>query len=754
MLLLFSIALFLSAALLFAVQPMFGRMVLPLLGGSPSVWNTVMVFYQATLLAGYGCAHALGRRGPRWWIAHLLLMVAALALLPLRLGPGQIPPGDGNPVVWLLWTMTITVGLPFLLLSMTAPLLQRWFAHTGHAHARDPYFLYTASNVGSMLGLLAYPFVIEPRLTLAEQSRLWAIGYAALIALIGVCALATRRRMTASDAANARPEADAPALVERVDWRRRVRWLALAFAPSSLMLGVTTHLSMDLVAMPLLWIIPLAIYLSTFILAFAKRTLIPAGLASRLLVFAVLGVLLVLVSRATEPLWLVLGLHLAALFAAGVVCHGSLAHNRPSVLHLTEFYVWVAAGGALGGAFNALLAPLLFRSVAEYPFVLVLVCMLAPAWSPGASSRRGTPGQLARQDSDGSTVLAARPTITVRRDVTIALIFIAIVAAVVFGGRALGHDWRRIDFVLLLAILCFPLFAFRRRPVRFGLALGGVMLMSSFVGSTEQRTLYAERSFFGIHRVQTIQTSEGKMHQLVHGTTVHGMQWAEPNRCDEPLSYHHRRGPAGQVFATLGHAPRTRNVGVVGLGAGALSAYAEPGQTWTYFEIDPAVVRIASNSTWFCYLDRSKVVPHIVLGDARLRLEADTVRFDLLAVDAYTSDAIPVHLLTREAFQLYFDRLAPHGVLVVHLSNRYFDLEPVVGRIAREAGLVHRINSESGLSQHERVRGHVASYWAVIAREERDLGALIEDTRWKELRDAESKSSWTDGYSSLVSVLR
>ena len=650
--------------------------------------------------------------------------------------------------------MAVTVGPPFLLLSTTGPLVQRWFAHTGHVHARDPYFLYAASNVGSMLGLLAYPFVIEPRLSLAEQSRLWAIGYGVLIVFIGACALVTRRSMSVHRAVGFDLGGPAPPLNERVDGWRRLRWLALAFAPSSLMLGVTTHLSTDLVAMPLLWIIPLAIYLSTFILTFAKRPLLPLGWASRILVFSVLGVLIVLTSRATDPLWLVIGLHLAALFAGGLACHGALARDRPGVIHLTEFYVWVAAGGALGGAFNALLAPLLFHSVAEYPLVLTLVCLLAPAWSSIASLRKGTHRQSAGQESLDPTRLAGPPAGRLKRDVIVAFGFTAIVAAIVFGAQAFGHGWRRIEFVLLLAILCFPLFAFRRRPVRFGLGVGGVMLISSLLGGSEERTLYAERSFFGIHRVQKTENSEGVMHQLVHGTTVHGMQWVEPNRCDEPLSYHHERGPAGQVFATLGRAPRTRNIGVVGRGAGALSAYAEPGQSWTYFEIDPAVVRIASNVKWFCYLDQSAVKSRMVLGDARLSLEADSARYDLLVLDAYTSDAIPVHLLTREAFRLYFDRLSAHGVLAVHLSNRYFDLEPVVGRIAREAGLVHRINSESGLSQQERARGQVASYWAVIAREEQDLAPLIDDARWKPLRDAEGQPSWTDSYSSLVSVLR
>lgn len=732
MLALFSLTLFVSAALMFAVQPMYGRMVLPLLGGSPSVWNTVMVCYQVTLLAGYAYAHALSRRGPRWWVLHLALLLVALWVLPLRLRPDQTPPPGGNPVAWLLLTMASSVALPFLLLSTTGPLLQRWFAHTGHAQARDPYFLYAASNVGSMLGLLAYPFLFEPRWTLQEQSRGWTAGYVLMIVLIGACALAARRGLAAHGVPDAGTAAASSPTDDRVGVRRRLHWLALAFVPSSMMLGATTHLSMDLVAVPLLWIVPLAVYLLTFILAFAGRPLIPTGLLSRLQIFALLGVLIVLVSNASEPLWFVAGLHLFALFTLGLSCHGVLARSRPGVARLTEFYVWVAAGGALGGAFNALVAPQVFSSVAEYPLALALACLLAPAWPARNTTRPGSLG----------------------RDLVVGLTFTAGVIAIILLVRAFGHDWRRAEFVLFVALLCFPLFALRQRPVRFGLALAGIMLLSPFATNSKRLTLHAERSFFGILRVQTSHAPEGRMHRLVHGTTLHGMQWVEPNRCDEPLSYYHRAGPAGQVFATFGRAPAATSIGVVGLGTGALSAYAEPGQRWTYFEIDPAVVRIASNTDWFCYLSHSAVTPRVLLGDARLSLVSDTTRYDLLVLDAYTSDAVPVHLLTREAFRQYFERIRPGGVLALHLSNRHFDLERVVARIARESGLAHRMRVDTAPSKEDAARGMQASSWAALAREERHLGPLTTDARWRGLRLAAVSPLWTDDYSSLVSVLR
>lgn len=746
MLLLFSLTLFVSAALMFAVQPMYGRMVLPLLGGSPSVWNTVMVCYQLTLLVGYGYAHALSRRGPRWWSLHLVLLLTALVVLPLRLRPDQTPPPGGDPVLWLILTMAATVALPFLMLSTTGPLLQRWFAHTGHAQARDPYFLYAASNVGSVLGLLAYPLLIEPTLTLRQQSRGWTAGYLLLLVLIGACAMVARRGLAAERGAGTGPTPEsAPSDPgERIGTRRRLHWLVLAFAPSSLMLGATTHLSMDLVAVPLLWIVPLAVYLLTFILAFARRPLIPDSLLSRLQVFSVLGVLIVLVSHASEPLWFVAGLHLLALFALGLTCHGVLARRRPGVTHLTEFYVWVAAGGALGGAFNALVAPQIFTSVAEYPLVLALACLLAPAWRSRVTAPDGGPAPARTMVAPG----------TVGRDIIVALTFTASAIAIILLVRSFGHVWLRGEFIVFASFLAFPLFGLRKRPVRFGLALGGVMLLSPLASDSDRLTLHAERSFFGIHRVMTERTATGTMHRLVNGTTLHGMQWVEPDRCDEPLSYYHRAGPAGQIFEAFAGAAGAASIGVVGLGTGALSAYAQPGQHWTYFEIDPAVVRIASNSDWFCYLDGAAVRPRMLLGDARLSLASDTTRYDLLVLDAYTSDAVPVHLLTQEAFRQYFDRIRPGGVLALHLSNRHFDLERVVARIVRDSGLAHRIRVDATPSKEAAARGSQTSTWAAVARDEADLGPLTTDRRWRRLRLGTPSPLWTDDYSSLVSVLK
>jgi hypothetical protein len=737
MLALFTTTIFLSAALLFIIEPLFARMVLPLLGGSPSVWNTVMLFYQAALLAGYAYAHALSRKGFRWQIAHLaLLMSAFLLFLPAHFPTDLVPPAKGNPIVWLLALMGMTIGLPFLLVSTTAPLLQNWFARTRDRRASDPYFLYAASNAGSMLGLLAYPFGLEPHFTLTQQSWFWTFGYGALVLLVACCALASRRGPGPSRP-DENPE-DPPTLLPTVSWRRRLHWVALAFAPSSLMLGVTTHLSMDIVAIPLFWIVPLAVYLLTFMLAFARRSMMSPTLQLRLLIFAALGALMLLESRVEGPLWLLITMHLTVLFAAGMMCHGTLAGSRPRVGALTEFYLWVATGGALGGVFNAVLAPLWFHSVAEYPLVLVLACVLAPP-------------VLVRATADHS--LESRSGVS-RRDILVAGLFVAGVAALILGARLQGHEWRRAEFIVLLAALSLPLYALRRRPPRFGLALGGIMLLAPLAVNRHGETLHAERSFFGIHRVVTRRTPTGVQHQLWHGNTIHGLEWADPSRSNEPLGYYHPQGPVGQVFETLGRPPRTENVAIAGLGSGGLSAYARPGQHWTYFEIDPSVVRIASNPAWFCYLARAVTPPRIRLGDARLSLAADSAHYDLLVIDAYTSDAIPLHLLTCESFRIYRRRLAPHGVLVVHLSNRYFDLVPIVRAIAADAGMICRVREDRHSTKEERERGRFPSSWAILGRGERDLGALGRDPRWEALPGSKQTPLWTDDFASVTAALR
>jgi hypothetical protein len=757
----FAFTLFVSSALLFLLQPMFARMILPRLGGSPAVWNTCMVFFQAVLLAGYLYAHLASRLSLKRQIAlHLGLLLLPVLVLPLQLPLDWRPPRDANPIPWLLALLSVSVGLPFFVISTSAPLLQKWFASAGNASARDPYFLYAASNLGSMLALLSYPFLVEPSFSLQTQHRLWSAGYLVLALLTTLCAVflwsATRSTLARSVSEGA-AKSDGPTsetLANASGWygrlarqprttdhglptSLRLRWIALAFVPSSLMLSVTTYLTTDIAAIPLLWVIPLAIYLLTFILVFARRPLVPQWLMVRLLPLVVLVLTLVMLSEATAlaglPTWPLLVLHLVGLFVVGMVCHGELARSRPPVEHLTDFYLWLSVGGALGGLFNSLLAPLLFSTIAEYPLVLVLACLLRPA-GESASEKRG--------------IGAAR-----RPDFVLPLALAIGTIALVIGLQAFGVEPGRASLAFMFIVPTALCYTFAARPLRFGLGIAALFLAGGFYHGIHGKLEYRARSFFGVHRV-TLDAS-GRFRQLVHGDTIHGRQSLSSEHRREPLLYYHRTGPIGQVFEAYKGADAKMQIAIVGLGAGSLAAYGEPGQEITYYEIDPTVVRLASDERFFTFLRNSQAHVHVVLGDARLTLEeAPDRHYGLIVLDAFSSDAIPLHLLTREALRLYHAKLADDGILAFHISNRYLDLEPVLGKLAQDTGLVCWAQANLVLSPAEKAAGKEPSWWVVMARSRPSLEKLIRTRRWLEVKPRPDVSVWTDDFSNLFSVFK
>jgi spermidine synthase len=716
----YAAAVFTSAFLLFLVQPMFGKMVLPLLGGSPAVWNACMLFFQAALLGGYLYAHVTSRRlAPRGQAAlHLGLLAAAAIVLPIGVGAAA-PEGGAAPVPWLLMLMATTVGLPFFVLSGTGPMLQRWFAGTGHPAAANPYWLYAASNLGSMLGLLGYPFLVEPRLRLAEQSGGWALGYALLGLLIAGCAAAVWRAPAGPSAA-AEEEAAA-----RVTARKRATWTAFAFIPSSLLLGVTAYVSTDLTPAPLLWVIPLALYLLSFTLVFAPRTLIP----HRLMVavqpsFLAVAAILLLHGFVSKPV-MALPLHYAALFATAMVCHGELARRRPAVRHLTEFYLWISVGGVLGGIFNVLVAPVVFPRVWEYPLVLALACLARPwpeKWRD-VGSEAGT--ALAAVAFAGMLVAVARPDFM---GIPTALAVVAIGVVVQLIGLFLGSN-----------------------PLWLGLCLGLLLLVRTVETVRNEDALLAERSFYGHYRVYVSGVVD-RYNVLTHGSTLHGAQSLDPGRRNDPSTYYLRSGPLGWIFNGTPLLADHRRVAVVGLGTGTAAAYAGEGEAWTFYEIDPGIERIARDRRYFTYLSDSPAQIRVVLGDARLSMAREAEpKYHMILLDAFSSDAIPTHLLTREALDVYLGRLAPGGVLAVHVSNRYFDLEPVVAAVARERGLAVRVGSGPA-NRNGRYENY--AIWMVVARREADLGSLATDPRWLQPVTTAAVEPWTDDFSSLLSVFR
>ena len=725
-------ATFLGAALLFSVQPLFARLVLPLLGGSPAVWNTALTFYQALLLLGYAYAHAslhwLGAR--RQAFVHVPLLALACLALPIRVPAGWSPPTDASPIPWLLVLMAVSLGAPFLAVSATSPVLQRWFAETRHPAAADPYFLYAASNVGGLLGLLAYPLLLEPTFSLEAQSRLWSAGYATLVLLSAACWLFARR------AAAVPPRPPSASFSIGLSTALRLRWVLRAFAPASLVLGVTTFLSSDIAAVPLLWVVPLALYLSSYVVAFASGGGSRVGrAATRALPYVVLPLAVGLAARLTEPMVLLIPFHLGALFVVALACHARLALDRPAPAHLTEFYFWIALGGVLGGAFNALLAPVLFTSIAEYPLTLALAVLVA------------------RETHDASTRQRAL-------DVALPLGLCALTGALLLRGQSgAAGDLVRASLsgrALLFgppALICLT---FVRRPVRFALGMGAILLAGSLWYGDPSGLLHAERSFFGVHRVRRSSLMEAgesaAYHVLVHGNTVHGAQRVDGARRLDPLVYYHPAGPIGQVFAAL---PITRAlpVAVVGLGTGSLACYGSPGQAWTFYEIDPAVERIARDERYFTFLRDCPPRVAVTLGDARLSLRAAADgSYGALILDAYSSDAIPVHLITREALALYLDKLAPAGVLAFHLSNRHLDLAPVLAALANDARLVCFVQHDTDEEEQRSGQGASGSTWAVMARIHDDLAPLVGSTRWS--RASGAGPLWTDRFASVLSVFR
>jgi spermidine synthase len=828
---LFALTLFVSALLLFLVQPLIARMILPLLGGSPAVWNTCMVFFQAALLAGYLYAHcATTFLRPRHQVMlHAGLLLLPLLFLPIGVAQGWAPSGDANPIPWLLGLLLASAGVPFVVVATSAPLLQKWFAATDHPGAKDPYFLYAASNLGSMVALLGYPTLLEPHMRLAEQSWLWSVGYGALAVLTVACAGVLWKSAVAGPGA-VEKDADGDSAGPRPTWARRLHWIALAFVPSSLLLGVTSYLSTDIAAIPLLWVVPLGLYLLTFILAFAQLPARAHATAVKVMPVAVLAMLFLMISGIRlSSVGAVIALHLVAFFVVAWVCHGELARRRPAPRHLTEFYLLMSFGGVLGGLFNALLAPSLFKGVTEYALVLAASCLLLPPAAARSGWRRwvgsGLPALLAAAGAcwlmirmlggfnparvwqllDGLFVrvvesgidlgrvsrwTAVSPTWLVRA--LLVLVGAAVVAYVL--ARRSGRLSRLLDFVFALAvgiaavgliltwrtdywdlrrldathpnpiaawgkILAFALplalcFLMRGRPARLGLSIGAVMLAGTFYELLYSDVLYRERGFFGAMSVEV--RYEDNSVNLYHGTTLHGKQSREAARRREPLTYYHRTGPIGQVFSSYSVADAKRHVAVIGLGTGTLAAYGEAGQALTFYEIDPAIQKIAANPRFFTYMTDATargVKLDVVLGDARLKLhEAPDGRYGLIVIDAFSSDAIPVHLLTREAVQLYLDKLEPGGLIALHISNRYLDLEPVLFRIAEGLGLYGLIQGDDG----EEEPGKAASTWVLLARQPRDftpLGRLYRN-RWSMLAGSEAVAAWTDDFSNLLRVFK
>lgn len=880
MLLVFAVSLFCSATLLFVVQPMVGKMILPLLGGSPEVWNTCMVSYQALLLAGYLYAHLT----TKWFgvrkqaMIHLGVLLLPALFLPITINSNLVQStGEVNPIWTVLHLLFVAAAVPFFVISTSAPLLQKWFASTDHPAARDPYFLYGASNLGSMLALLGYPYFIEPLLQLTTQRYLWTVGYVLFFLATIACAVLLwkapparqeeeaksdtgeeseasesgsdsiqpdlkarnkgRKRskkpgITASPTPTSEEQPDSLDRSQPVTLKRRLRWIALSAIPSSLMMGVTTYVTTDIAAIPLLWVAPLALYLLSFILVFSRLPkLVHLGMILAMPLLILLIVFMKQSELKPEVVVYNVALHMASLFVVAMVMHGELARDRPSTGYLTEYFLLMSLGGVIGGFFNALVAPLIFNSLAEYDLAMVAACLLLPPLTeekPAPWTRiadlvliglfivvgtlliylriRDDDLPFGRLSDSGRWIGSAIGVLIVlvvggwviwqeRKERSLAVI--DIVLPLTLGLLVVGLYWglyssavlpslvkfaanweigpRRLLLILTFGLPIVLCYTFVERTVRFGFGLAMLLIVSTFCNIFENDHILEKRSFFGVLTVERqyikFPDSDRKIlfHRLLHGTTLHGMQYfPDPDDSQEmqdairrrqgvPLTYYAESGPVGQVMQAYskdnsalallagplaGYTAQPGvhpHVAVIGLGTGTMACYARPGQKFTFYDIDPLVRDIAFNPKFFTYVDDAKnrgAQIDLLLNDARLAIErqvrnkpSEEEKYGVMVIDAFSSDAIPVHLITQEALGFYLGMLKQDGVLAFHISNRYLDLRPVLANLAaaHDPPLVAYYQNDRA----EEYVGKSASTWVVIARDEKALSNLMTLNRWR-----------------------
>jgi len=728
-------AIFLSAALLFAVQPMFTKMVLPRLGGAPQVWSVAMVFFQAALLAGYAYAHLLTRYAPgrRSLYIQLVVMVAACFMLPLSIASGWGKPPAVGEAFWLLGLFAVSIGLPFFALAANSPLLQAWFARSDHPAAKDPYFLYAASNVGSFLALLSYPLIIEPLIPLYDQTWLWTIGFYILILLIAGSGYLLRDWLdvpASQSAGSAAATTSAPTSTPTSSptWRDALSWVCLAAVPSGLLLAVTSHISTDVAAVPLLWVIPLALYLLTFVIVFASRPLIPHNLVVAVQPIFIIALAAVMIYEPIKMIVGVIATHIGIFFALTLVCHGELARRRPAPQHLTAFYMWMSAGGMIGGIASGLIAPYTFNWIAEYPILIALAVLCRPG--------------------------LALPKSYVEQIIFFGALAVAVLALVLFRAFQVEVDTDIFNWVVAALLIVTVLFW--RDPLPFAAIIAFVLLANHYV--LEVGGSRSVRSFFGVLKIS--ESYDGRFRLLSHGTTLHGGQRIRDNDGNpitgrpEPIMYYYDGSAMAQILDAARARKKPIRYAVIGLGTGTLACRAEPDDTVHYYEIDPAMIRLSTDPKNFSFLTECRPVT-ITLGDARLTIaEAPDASYDVIIVDAFTSDAIPIHLLTREAMTIYRQKLVPEGIVAIHVSNRHLELASVVAGIAKANDMVSRVNEGADVTENDAEYVFLGTVVAATAKDE-NFGPITKSDSWELQKPDPKQWVWTDDYSNIIgSIVR
>ncbi|MEY4768889.1 MAG: hypothetical protein RL637_1528 [Pseudomonadota bacterium] len=725
----FILTLLISAVLMFTLQPLFGKLLLPALGGSPAVWNTCMVFYQTVVFLGYLYAHGLNLIVNRWqqFIIHSSLLILSLYFLPVTLPEILIPPTNSQPILWLIKILATSIGLPFLIISTTSPLLQAWFTKIGHHRSTDPYYLSIASNSGSLLALMSYPFLIEPHLGLTDQRFIWSTSYAVYIGFVLVCAgffiKQPFKKSTTIHSEILLPES--PSKITMIHWG------LLAFVPSSLLLGVTNFISTDIAAVPLLWIIPLILYLFSFILVFSAfypkiQPIIIHGQPLFILIFMIMA----FINPAELNYWIYLALHTIGFLISALICHGELARLRPHAAYLTRYYLIMSFAGMLGGIFNSLIAPFIFTNVTEYPLMIIAALLLRPN----------------RYTIQWQSLLSLIPGIL--------LIIVGKIAQQLIPNLVDYFDplaWGLIGLTLV------SYFFYRYLFIYAGL-IAAILFLALDLQALSAHTVFQQRSFFGVSSIRSAMIENEKhqpemIYELFHGTTKHGAQRLAKNLQTIPTLYYSPQAPMGQLFKEFASQNTQWHIGIVGLGAGALLCYRQPQQQWTIFEIDPLVFQIAADQHYFHYLSSCGQKAQQIIGDARLSIAAKPNQsFDLLIMDAFSSDAVPTHLLTQQAISLYLSHLKPNGLLAFHISNRHLDLKKVLSDHAEHFKL-------AALRQAYQAKQPapplvVDAEWVVMAKNPQLLQRLVESRygHWEKLPLYFDFKSWSDDFTSIIDI--
>lgn len=720
---LFSLTLFISAALMFAVQPMAGRMLLPIIGGTPAGWIVTMAFFQVTLLAGYFLAHALSRLpAALHGFLFLLILAAGILFLPARIMPD--PSGEVPDAFGIFKMLAVTLAIPFMAISATSSTLQRLFATTAHKDAKDPYFLYAASNLGSFAGLFAYPLLAEPLLGLQAQSQSWFYGYSLLIILIGLCLITPTATLAAYKSS---PQKEKMLPISAVT---KLKWVLYAFIPSSLLMSVSTHITTDIFSAPMLWVLPLGLYLLTFVIAFARRQFISDELLNRLQPITVtlcVGFLIIL-TISLRMSWLGLFVQLFGFTICALMCHRQLVLMRPvnSDQHLTSFYLYLSIGGALGGVLNAFVIPYIFDRLIEYPLFLIASLCLNPYFRE-------------------------RMTLVPKMYLGLGLIMTLAYVAYLLSGTAIFESlsFRGISSGMIMAdffLLCIlVIFATGARTASIGL----LVLLFCHAVILPKNVLITDRNFFGVVKVYErpiiVDNKKYTLRNLHHGTTLHGTQIIEEPLNTQVTSYYSEDGPVGNIFNIY----TPKNIAVIGLGVGTIYCYSTPENKFTFFEIDPAIVTMAQKH--FTYLkDCDKgTPPSFVIGDGRIEMgKLKNQKFDLIVLDAFSSDTIPTHLLTVEALEEYKKHLTENGLILANLSNRYFNLAPIFFRNADLVELSGRLRFDYGGKKIY----ETASLWAILGPNDKTFKPL-EHFDWKSLKEYKSLRPWTDDYTNLLRMM-